>query len=58
MAKHNNPNRKDIKITNVNSKVVSDLKEIADSMGVSMSSFIKPKLTDIIDQYNSQPKKN
>lgn len=46
-----------IKITHVSPKVHEEIKNIADNVGVSVSSFLKPKLREIADSYPEKMRK-
>lgn len=41
----------EIRITNVSHKMKSELKNIARHYGLSMSSFLKPKVRELIDSH-------
>lgn len=47
---------KTIKVTNVNPKVATELKNIADNLNVDLSQFLKPKLKEIVDSYSPDMK--
>ena len=51
----------EIRIRYVSKKIITDLSNIADNIGVSVANFLKPKLREIADSYPDkmkEPKKD
>lgn len=48
---------KEVRIQGVNPKLDRELHNIADNLGITRNSFLKPKLKEIADSYSEEMKK-
>jgi hypothetical protein len=49
-------NLNEIRITNLSSKTFSDIKNIAENSGVTMSNLLRPQITKIAESYPDRMK--